>query len=125
MNHKHIIKTIKENINKNTDKIQTDLFYHYAEHYRHHITSEKDIEQQDFTEKFWVGIHTKIICQELINININGEVATGKSTAGFAIANIIKKAHYNKELTIHDIDRDQQEFSRTMINPAIKNRPVI
>lgn len=100
---------------------RTNTFYHYANEYYNALTTTEELEKIDMTEEFWTEIDKVIKEKELLNINVNGQVATGKSTLAMEIARRIQKMYFEKELGIKDIDRDQQEFSKTMRNPNIKN----
>lgn len=106
---------------KKMKKYRTNSFYHYANEYRKYATDENDIEKIDCTDMFWAELSVMIDEGELVNININAPPTSGKSVTGFAIATRLMKEKFNKEFGIMDIDRDQQEFSKTMRDATIKN----
>lgn len=101
-------------------KYKTNVFYHYANMYRHRLTSDEEIEKIDFTDLFWEGLFTFLETRVPINININGYPGMGKSTAAFAIAQTLMKSYFKKDFDVGNIDRDQQEFSKNIRDPQIK-----
>ena len=81
------------------------------------------LRNRNLTEEFHYELEQKVKKGELINININGPVRTGKSTTASAIVveikKLIEKHHKVKRpMGNKNILRDQNEYSRT-----VKRRP--
>lgn len=111
---------------------KVSAFYHMAEKYRHKPTEADKIEILDITEIFLQELEEMIKNEELINININGQVRKGKSTAGIAIGQIIwnilqrnKKQSTNRQFGTNNIARDQIEYTRFMQNEDNRNTVIV
>jgi hypothetical protein len=94
------------------------------------LEPEKDTMRYDFTNKFWNGLKDKLDHNELINIQIRGEVATSKSTAAMKIMETINKylkATGKQPKTTSNYDcicGDQIEFNR-FINKGLTHTATV
>lgn len=103
------------------DKFLTNTLYHLAEEYRKRLTDESEIERQDVTDILFLELFEMVKRGELINMNINAPPTSGKSITGMAMASIVMKTCFKRNLNITDIDRDQHEFSKRIRDPEMKN----
>lgn len=101
--------------------LKTNTFYHLAEKYRKLVTVEEEIEKVDMTETFYRELEYMISHGEIIIININGKMRTGKSTEAIQIGKTIydllikyKQRPTNTSFNINNIMRNQQEYSKLM-----------
>lgn len=104
----------------------TNKFYYWANYYGNKATEDEKIQNINFTSEFYQELENHIKLGEIIIININGKPAQGKSTVAMAIAQQIidiMRQHKKTDETfgIKHIVRDQQEYSRIMRNPHLKN----
>lgn len=102
-------------------KFKTNQFLFYALEYSDKLIEEAELRAKDMTEMFFDELIKMHKSGELINGNINAPPTRGKSTVGFAIGHFLMPIFFKRKFTIHDIDRDQQEFSKNMRNPELKN----
>lgn len=114
------ITTMKKKKNKK-QIFKTNKMLVLAIELSYQMVDDKEIENVDRTELFYDEIIKIVENKELLNININGPVASGKSTVGFAIGDAVTINCYNRMLDVRDIDRDQEEFVETIKNPDIKD----
>lgn len=105
-------------------KFKTNKLLLLAIELSYQLVDEKEIESIDRTDVFYDEIIKIVDNKELLNVNINGPVASGKSTVGFAIGNEVAKACYNRKLDVRDIARDQEEYVEMIKDPS-KNDTVI
>jgi hypothetical protein len=108
---------------KQTNKFPADNLWMKALEKLDNIETMEDTRKDNLTEMFWYEIEQRIQKKELINININGLVRSGKSTAAAQICWDIKKMmkkHHNVDRPMgnKNILRDQNEYART-----VKKRP--
>jgi len=105
-------------------EFQTNSLYYYADKYLREAIGEDEILQKNRTELLFKELEDYIINKELIKITINGKVRSGKSTIGFKIGKIIQELLVKHKKTkqpfgMHNIARDQQEYSKLMRNPEM------
>ena len=80
----------------------------------------------DITEIFYKELDIIAKRNELLNMNLNGPPNSGKSTVAMSLAKTHlgykrKWKHTREEFGIHNINRDQGEFSKEMRNPELKD----
>lgn len=85
------------------------------------MISEKDMLTNDLTETFWFTIKDKIDNKEILNINIRGEVRTGKSTVGTKITWEINKYLKKKGLFLRRSDERVVNDSDEEIQKRLDN----
>lgn len=105
---------------KRPERIKVNLFYWLAEKFRKLATTEDEIERNDLTNEIIEALVKEAKKGGLINININGLPTTGKSITAIAIAYALIRQIFGREMTVKDIDRDQQEYIKTVMNPDIE-----
>jgi len=98
---------------------------YYALKYLDNSTTDEEIRTIDMTEEFWNELKEIYEAGEIINININGLPTKGKSTIGGEIATYIVEKLIHKSISIHNIARDQQEFSKMMRDPKLNNTCIL
>lgn len=87
------------------------------------VETQSEQRKKDITNLFWYEIEMRIKNGELINLNFNGIVRSGKSTAAQAVCwkikMLIEKYHgVKRPMSNANITRDQNEYSR-----LVKRRP--
>lgn len=104
-------------------KFDADNFWILATETLDSMEPPGTLRNKDRTQLFWYEIEQRVKKGELININFNGRVRSGKSTAAQYICNEIKKMikkHHklDRPMSNKNITRDQNEYSR-----LVKRRP--
>ena len=104
-------------------KFDADNFWILATETLDSMEPPGTLRNKDRTQLFWYEIEQRVKKGELININFNGRVRSGKSTAAQYICNEIKKMikkHHklDRPMSNKNITRDQNEYSR-----LVKKRP--
>lgn len=89
------------------------------------VRTDEEIAKDDITELFYDELMKIIENNELVNINVNGTVAKGKSTVAMALGQWILQNHYGREIQIEDIARTQIEASKMMRNPKLHDTVVV
>lgn len=112
-------------MNSNTDAngFPADNLYVLAQEALDRAIPEGELRTNNLTDTFYYELDQRIRRGEHININLNGTVRKGKSTAALALCNHIKglietHKHVNRPLTNQNVCRDQNEYSR-----LVKRRP--
>lgn len=85
---------------------------------------EDEIRKEDITKELFLEIKDRIKNKNLINMQINGNVTTGKSTLGIYFVQHILTL-LDKSLSIQNITGDQVEFLRVIKNPKITNTALL
>ena len=117
-------------MNKNIP-IKTNSFYVKAEKYRKILTDEEEIEKINMTEEFEREIRNMVKHKEIVIINMNGKMRTGKSTAAIAIAKDIiydelrKQGKREEAFGMKNIARDEQEYSMKMRDHDMRNNVLV
>lgn len=78
------------------------------------------IEKDDLTDILEHDLKTAIQYKEHINIQVNGDVSTGKSTLAIKLAQKINNM-LGKKMSMEYISADQIDFNRYMGNPKLEN----
>lgn len=105
---------------KNSKKFKADNFWARAHDIIDSTQPDSDIRKENVTDLWYHELDKRIQNGELINININGNVRLGKSTAAIAEMVRIKQRieHYRnikRPLSVkHNIHRDQNEYARAV-----------
>lgn len=104
-------------------KFPADNLWRLAVEAADDLTDERTMRNIDRTELFLYELEQHVKKGELLNINVNGVVRTGKSTGAMAlvieIKQLIEKHHHVKRpMSVRNILRDQNEYSR-----VVKQRP--
>lgn len=108
---------------KRTKEFKADNLWYIAVESMDSTLNPMEARRTDLTNLFYYELEQRIKNGEIININMNGKVRSGKSTAAMAIVCEIKKliTKYHKikrPMSNKNILRDQNEYART-----VKRRP--
>lgn len=106
-------------------QIRTNSLYWYANKYTQNLTDAEEIQKIDMTDIFIKELYYQVENGELVNININGRVRTGKSTLAMTIGEQIiwkalqksKQRPKTENFGMKNIARDQQEYNKMMREP--------
>lgn len=103
----------------NNEQLPADKFWVLAMEAIDSMEPPGNLRNRDLSEEFYKELEHKVQKGELINININGPVRTGKSTTAskivWDIKKLIKKYHgLDRPMGNKNILRDQNEYSRTV-----------
>lgn len=117
----------------NNKKIwDVNRLYYHAKKLLEKPTEEKLIEKEDMTEELLLELEQQIKKGDIILININGKMRTGKSTLALALGKWIfdmlkKYGHQPKtaEFGIFNIARDQIELSIKQRDPKLANTVIV
>lgn len=99
-------------IKKETYKINNLL--QLAMKYLNSLEGDDEIAKRNETDLFYYELYKIYENKELININVNGTVAKGKSTVAIALCKWILENCLGKEMSIKNIARTQIEASKMM-----------
>lgn len=91
---------------------------------------EKERQTKDQTKPFYKELKRMVFNGEIIHINVNGPVRSGKSTLiielGRRILEMVNDHNKtNKEFTINNIARDQQEYSKKLRDHTLNNTVIV
>lgn len=110
-------------MNKQKRKIKINKLQLYAQRNYDNTIPNSDAAKTNITPEFWDEIMkmTTQKPQELINIQIIGELASAKSTTAAEIARRINEKYLGKPMQINYITRDQIEFARYILENDAQN----
>lgn len=111
---------------------KVNRLYYHAKKLLEKPTEEKKIEAIDMTNELLLELEEQVKSGDIILININGKMRTGKSTLALKLGTIIfetlKKYHLqpkNAQFGIYNIARDQIELSIKQRDPELTNTVIV
>lgn len=119
---------MKTKFEEKYSKVEIDIFDYLAREYIDRLLTpedKKEIEKKEFTKELFKSLEDRIKKGTLVNVQILGKTASGKSTVAIKLAQFLNKKCYNQEMEMGQICADQIEFSRKMKNPKSGNEVIV
>ena len=116
--------------NKNK-KWEVNRLFKIAEQTVEEAIPTEEVKKRDLSEDFWMELDSQVKLGEIIIIQFWAKPRMAKSTNGITVGQkiwemlLLHRIRTDGEFNIKNIARDQQEYSKIMMNPDTKNTVIV